>query len=321
MKLKNLKNIIYLALILIVAGCHTDTPTGIDGKKPEGMLLGVYAESDTITYNADSSKYYLNNGTEYGEFSKTIAGTELYKFKFEAKDNDEVYKVSLYAKNAESNNVYHIKDASEKGNNIYEAEITAEDFTKLSIVDPTTSYNFYAEISDDSENSASISNSPIGFGVLAGTPLEVLHNKLGVFTEIDGDKEVNFLEKKDMVTFIQFYGYACGACGEEARHMTEAISSGHVNTDKVYIATFGSGIPGLMTADYVKRDIKDANNLVQDCFFDDGQKVKDVISSLWGTPLGNDVLAVLPSGKLLRYDLNEGTFDEWFNTILSEHGK
>jgi len=196
---------------LLLVSCHTETTTGIDIQNPTAQLNFIYTETDTIVYyDIDSLAFYTIRGDStskdtvlFEDYSIILDSVRTYTFEVEAKDNQEIYRVSLMARDTETDLTYTIKSVLYPSVDKVEIEVDYLDFLGI----PNLFENgveLYCRVNDETENTTVTSN--LGFYVEGIDFLKFFYNTLGLFTEVDG-AEIDFRDKIGKLNIIQFHSY------------------------------------------------------------------------------------------------------------------
>ncbi len=311
MKLSNLlkQSLFFGALLIYLTGCHTDTPTDFDQTAPSVKLTTVTTGEDTL--------YNYKNEEGFTDFSLTLSNSQSYKFSFMVEDAGEMHSLKLEcASELEPSKIYTVKK-TKNVSDITDFEVTGADFPILIEEGAVQKLYISATGFDTYENSGS--SNKFGFGILKFHPLEKFDQDLGSFTEIDGDKVVNFKELSDKLVFIQLYGYMCLSCKEEAEFFNSLYNGDNFNKEKCAIELFGVSYNGHLDSAYVKDAIKDNLDLKFDCFFDEDLRVAHWIQDYLGlSSIGNDVFAVTPNGTVLKFE-HDISFEEWVNDLYNQY--
>lgn len=309
--MKKLVYLVWIMTAIVFTSCHTETPTAVDLQPPKTEMLMVYNDSDTLFNAADTSMHATNFTTEN------------YKIKVHFTDNDKVYQIKLMAKDVVSNKLYQIAQINYPLNNIIDFIISYRDFPAVQDSLKQT-FELYAKVIDESELMGT-SPEKLKFKIPKETPLEAFHRKFGLLTEVDSLKTVDFSQKVGKVAFIQFLGWACISCFDEAVDLNNFYNSNEFDSTKCYIATIGSSPMADMDITYIrqkKMEVLGHQPKVQDFFLDNingvSQPLDTFFDNLVGIDNSNAVYAVLPSGVILQYTYNY-VFSEWVTFVYNKY--
>jgi hypothetical protein len=104
----------------------------------------------------------------------------------------------------------------------------------------------------------------------------------------------------------------CLSCVEEAQEMKAMYSDPSYDLEKYSHSLFGNDT--FTMAEFLSFKTRD-QKLPFDCFWDTGDPVKNFFEDLTGKNIENEVFAVLPNGKIEKYDYLAGSFEEWVQSM------
>ncbi len=300
-KIKLLSAVSALAA-LSLSSCHTETPSGIDNINPKAELLYVYNDTDTL--------YNSNDSTAFADFSLSILDGDHY-LKFKAEDNGELYNVRLIAEDRFTNERYEIKRQNDPVQGENTIKFNYREFPPVQDLSPQEFY-MLIRIDDESENYSETIK--LGFNVLRVLQFDLFYEALGKIKEIQGDS-IDFREKNNKLAFMQFMSKGCVSCIEEAQAMKAFYADPAFDLNKYSHSLFGNDT--FTEAEFLSFKTRDYK-LPFDCFWDGDGRIREFFETLAGTNIENDVFAVLPNGKIRKYNYLEGGFEDWVHGIYTE---
>jgi len=301
-----------LAALFLLAGCQVESPVTLDITAPTVTMVSLT--------NQTTGQQLI--GSTYIEFGSTI-GTEPHLVKIVAKDNAELYKVTLIAVGTD-NKEYLLKEFSSFDQDTLLVTISSESFPAVQ-KGQLQNFRLFVKAQDITENSAT--SKIYGFQVGKIHPLERFATQLGNYTPAGALYEVNFGSKKDRLTFVHFHMLYCTSCKEEAEELQAFVYGAPMNpgivsdTSKVYVASFGSHDDPEMNNEYILQ-FKRENNLTFDCFLDAAPELKVqhfMNNSYMPGDWLNGCIVFFPDGHFNQYNsITYPVFNDWLNAVYQE---
>ncbi|PIE78734.1 MAG: hypothetical protein CSA15_06315 [Candidatus Delongbacteria bacterium] len=324
-----MQKIIYLlGVLILLASCHLDEPTKPDTKAPSGEFIGMLADGDTLIWKKGEELINYSTNSPYVNNEIMIIDTiNNYDLVFNIHDSGELFQSELFAHY--NGNDFLIKEFT-PANGLNSVKFNIADLGELSLSNGIFDIDYKLNVSDESENSVSISL-PV---VQTAIPTFMNYFQMGVpnlySLKIEEDQLVkrevlnSYPNQSEKLILMQFHANMCPNCCFEEQHLQEFYSSEEFDPEKVYIGTFFSSPLGYDEfKGYIEQILKGEFLMAGvvpefDHFFDgiDGEYSQNV-KKHFGV-VDNDLLAIFPNGDIEKYNsLND--FDEWISEMLTKY--
>ena len=297
-KIKYLLLTVLLTAVLMIVSCDRDVTKPDDGVKEVNIEL-IYNDTDTLFRRGETSGTVLiEEGVHFAEI-EIVGGSSLYK-------------LELRAGSGQAGRVIRTLNDPKKG--INKVEFSYFDFPVLQSSDPQE-FDIKAVLYDTSENT--YLSSEVESYVKKAYPYDHFFREVGVVFDIDDTDLSNGRDLRELngkLSFVQFGFKGCLSCVEEAHSMKEMYEDPDYDTDYFTHSLFGRMYDD--ADDF--RDFKALNKLPFDCFLDEpGDHARTFFSSYTGEHIDTAVLAILPSGEILKAHYGD-QFHDWVRSLYNE---